>query len=85
MTPKQFEKLVAKGNALAEKLTDMHVKLDEIDNLIFMHCKCPPEDRLQKSSYSHGGYDYQGEDRTWEECKICGRIHNEKIRYTGFG
>lgn len=38
-----------------------------------------------KSSYSYGGYDYQGEDRTWDVCKHCGEKFNLKIRYTGFG
>ena len=46
---------------------------------------CQHEELEDKSSWSYGGYDYQGEDRTWQQCKLCGKVFNLKIRYTGFG
>jgi rubrerythrin len=75
--------LVYKKNKLNKRLEKLSIELCEVEKQIKE--SCTHSDMIKKSSWSCGGYDYQGEDRTWDECPVCGHTSNLKIRYTGFG
>lgn len=82
---KKKDELKDKLEPIKTKVKELHKELKCLDLLIKENCNCSSEDQVHKSSYSYGGYDYQGEDRAWLECAICGKTSNLKIRYTGFG
>jgi hypothetical protein len=77
------KELHAKAIKLNKKIDKLSAEYTTITQQIKDNC---PHDEVEgKSSWSYGGYDYQGEDRSWQECKLCGETFNLKIRYTGFG
>lgn len=77
--------LVEEKKKLEKKVKKLQDSIRNLTSSITQECTCPEEYSKKKQSWSYGGYDYQGEDRTWDECSICGKSKNLKIRYTGFG
>lgn len=77
--------LVKKQKKIIKDIAKLNLDLKDVTSEITKNCPCPEDHSKKKSSWSYGGYPYQGEDRTWDECSICGKSKNLKIRYTGFG
>lgn len=80
---RKFKQLLKEEKELRDQQSVIIQRLVEVMDEI--RATCEHENMVQRSSYSYGGYDYQGEDRTWDECLHCGMKSNLKIRYTGFG
>ena len=74
--------LVSERDSTRSKIQALHAELAKVEQQIKDTCHHPM--LVNKQSYTSGGYDYQGEDRDWEECTICGHTQNLKIRFTGF-
>lgn len=84
MTPEEFEGLLEEEHRLAIKWKKIQEKMGKVKELIHKNCQCLPENRERKYHSTPGGYDYKGEDSSWDQCKICGRTYNYKSRLTGF-
>ena len=74
--------LVEKRSSLAEQITALELEARAVQERIAATCHHPI--MVRKSSYISGGYDYQGEDRTWNQCTICGHTSSLKVVMTGF-
>jgi len=83
MEQSEVIELLNKKVKLEKKIKKMYEEISSLNSLIKENCKHPV--LVEKSSWSYGGYDYQGEDRNWEACETCGHTQDLKIRYTGFG
>lgn len=84
MTPEEFENLIEEEHKLKVRFRKIQVKMGEVKELIYKNCQCLPENRERKHKSTSGGYDYQGEGSSWDQCKICGRIYNYQSKLTGF-
>ena len=83
MEQSEVIELLNKKVKLEKKIKKMHEEISSLNSLIKDNCNHPV--LVEKSSWSYGGYDYQGVDRNWNACEICGHTQDLQIRDTGFG
>ena len=76
------KELHAKALKLNKKIDKLREECATIKQQIAENCQC--EELEDKSSWSCGGYDYEGASSNWQQCKMCGKVFNLKVRYTGF-
>ena len=82
---KNIPELLRKKLKLEDKIEKIEKEYASLVLEIESKCPCSSEDQVQQNSYSYGGYDHPGENRTWLRCSVCGKTSNLKICYTGFG